>query len=215
MEVAPNRPVIRVRDDRACILLHAHVTNVLSCERALVSASMLLAVLARLALLPASPPPGQRTVEGNVIGRRALGKKMVFVDLCTSDGGELQALLKAPREVEAAECLTHPLDRMLYDMGARVRVLGHMRPAKLGRPLLVAREATLLTAAPSAHGVRHVLEAASRGAVEPAEAAAALTPDTGDVAFDQEVAALLRTGPSVPDADVDRVVAEACAGLRA
>ena len=57
------------------------------------------------------------------------------------------------------------------------RVVGHQRPdEKLGRELLVAHEAKLLAAAPSEHGVRHVLEAATTGFLDAEAASAALTP---------------------------------------
>ena len=140
-----------------------------------------------LALLPVprpgrspAPAPGQVAVEGIVLGRRKLGRSMVFVDLAT-DGGEQQTLLKqqssqgAQGSSQGDEAfLCHPLERMLYDPGARISIAGCFRAQEQGRALLVGQQVALLTAAPSAHGVRHLVEAVEAGAVRAEDAAVAL-----------------------------------------
>ncbi len=159
-----------------------------------------LLVLLPLALLPS---PARVAVAGTVLGRHALGKKLVFVDLETPDGMRQLLLKRARAEDRSEPYLRHPLDRMIYDLGATIRVVGHQRPdKKLGHELLVAHEATLLTAAPSEYGVRHVLEAMMKGVVNAEAASAAL----GSAAA-SDVELLLQAPAAAPTDAVLRVAA--------
>ena len=117
-------------------------------------------------------------LEGWVSSRRILGSAMAFIDVhAASDDVEqaaqrdvarrdpVQVLLKASGvdgEGEG-EGLRHALDKSVYAVGARVRVTGHWRArggkaAQSEQWLLVAHTVLVLTAAPSVHGVRSVLD---------------------------------------------------------
>ena len=183
-------PVIRVRDDRACILLHAH-DNVLSCSE-LLSARLCCCPAARLAPLPASPrwaADGRGQCDRSPRARQEDGLR----DPGTRTAASCRrcSRRRARSKPPSADAPSRPC---CGRHGCASAELGNMRPAG-------ARAAAGRTRGNAAHGgaergVRHVLEAASRGAVEPAEAVAA-HPDTGDVAFDQGGGAFC-TGPSVP-----------------
>ena len=125
-------------------------------------------------------------LEGWVSSRRILGSAMAFIDVhAMSDDVEqterpgrdpVQVLLKASADGEG---LRHALDKSFYAVGARVRVTGLWR-ARGGKAvqseqwLLVAHTVRVLTAAPSVHGVRSVLDAARSGTMSAAAASAAL-----------------------------------------
>ena len=164
-----------------------------------------LVVFLHAAAIALAPAPRQATVvDGIVLGRRALGRKMVFVDLATPNG-ELQTLLKAartdqdgtgttgaaPAPPRTEPFLSQPLERMLYDPGASLRVRGSLRPQEQGRSLLVAEHVDLVAFAPSEHGVRHVLEAVERGSFELDDAIAALLSTMDGNGDDEATRALL------------------------
>ena len=123
-------------------------------------------------------------LEGWVSSRRILGSAMAFIDVhaapddveLTAQRDPVQVLLKASADGEG---LRHPLDRSFYAVGARVRVTGHWRArggkaAQSEQWLLVAHTVCVLTAAPSVHGVRSVLDATRCGSMSAAAASAAL-----------------------------------------
>ena len=138
-------------------------------------------------------------LEGWVSSRRILGSAMAFIDVhAASDDVEqaaerdvaqrdpVQVLLKASGADGEGEGLRHPLDKSVYAVGTRVRITGHWRArggkaAQSEQWLLVAHTVLVLTAAPSVHGVRSVLDAARCGTMSAAAASAALVYAAGDV----------------------------------
>ena len=147
----------------------------------------------------ASESPEEAGLEGWVSSRRILGSAMAFIDMhAASDDVEqaaerdvaqrdpVQVLLKASGADGEGEGLRHPLDKSVYAVGARVRITGHWRArggkaAQSEQWLLVAHTVLVLTAAPSVHGVRSVLDAARCGTMSAAAASAALVYAAGDV----------------------------------
>ena len=106
--------------------------------------------------------------EGVVLSRRALGKKIVFVDVGDGESASVQALLKPAGSGRIAnEGLDAPLEKHTIALGARVVLRGTVRPSQSGTPLLVARTARLVAAAPSKHGVRTVVDASGSAGCRP------------------------------------------------
>ena len=113
--------------------------------------------------------------EGVVLSRRALGKKIVFVDVGDGESASVQALLKPAGSGRIAnEGLDAPLEKHTIALGARVVLRVTVRPSQSGTPLLVARTARLVAAAPSKHGVRTVVDAVRERRLSAAAAAEAL-----------------------------------------
>ena len=120
--------------------------------------------------------------EGVVLSRRALGKKIVFVDVGDGESASVQALLKPAGSGRIAnEGLDAPLEKHTIALGARVVLRGTVRPSQSGTPLLVARTARLVAAAPSKHGVRTVVDAVRERRLSAAAAAEALGASVDEV----------------------------------
>ena len=115
-----------------------------------------------------------------MLSRRALGKKIVFVDV--GDGERsVQALLKPAGSGRIANEVWTLRSRSTRRLGARVVLRGTVRPSQSGTPLLVARTARLVAAAPSKHGVRTVVDAVRERRLSAAAAAEALGASVDEV----------------------------------
>ena len=127
--------------------------------------------------------------EGFIMSRRLLGRSLAFVDLQelddapgragASQAGSLQVLLKAG----TGELVQ--LDKAILAPGARVAVLGSLKLSPRGTPLLVAQSVSLLSAAPSVHGIQTVLAALRSGSISLDEAVEAMVPFNSQSASSQ------------------------------